>query len=170
MTRYWPLIVAGMLTIFCSGCEGVAHFPISDATADNADDRIIGKWKVMEDSDKNNYYEIYAAHPNFKYQYHYRVWDHGGTNPTFEGNCYFSKVGVTQFLNVPHYDEEHQKNCFLFIRILDADEGFDKLTVTSVCDTNMRALTSKEAVKAHIAKNLKNRSFYDDTVHFYRVK
>jgi hypothetical protein len=154
-----------------SSCEGVSKYPISDAYPENNDDRIIGKWKVKEDSAKNDYYEITAAHPNFRNQYHFKVWDRGGTNPSYEGNCYFSKVGVTRFLNIPFHDDEMKDGGgYIFLRILEENEAFDNVTTTTVCDTNMRTLGSKEAVKAFIAKNLKNKLFYCDTAHLYKVK
>jgi hypothetical protein len=157
-------------TIILTGCKSVATFPISDAVQENTDDRIIGKWKAIEDTNKNNYFEVLAAHPNFKNQYHVTIWDRGGTNATYEANCYFSKVGVTRFLNIPYWEGDFENRGYIFLKIIDVDDKFERLTTSTVKDFSLRSLKSKEEVKAHISKNLKKPDFYSDTLHFVRMK
>lgn len=158
-------------TLLWYGCESIANYPIDTPSPQILNDKLIGKWKIQEDTNADNYYEIYKADGrSAENQYHVRWWDRGGTNPTYEGNVYFSNVAGSMFLNVPYREEGFTNQGYLFIKILSANPAYDKVTTATFYDTTMRSLKSMEDVRRHITKHLNDAKFYNDTSHFYKVK
>jgi hypothetical protein len=152
------------------GCNSVAMYPIDNTPAENQESRITGKWKIVEDTDKHNYYAVSAAKGGQPGLYHVIFWDKGGKSPTYEGNIYFSRVGGERFINVPIWLDEKQRNGYFFLRVLDVDAGFTKMATATVCDTTLGQLKSSDEVRSLITGNLKKPQFYCDTAHFYKVQ
>jgi hypothetical protein len=163
------LYVLSAIILLSLGCKSVAKFPIDEPSMANLEDGLIGRWKFEEDTDKRNFYEIQRGDPYRSDRYHIKFWNRGGTNPTYEWNIHVSKIDGIQFINVPYYREGPRTHeGYLFLRILDANKDFTKMTTTTVYDTTMWELDQAE-VKERIRKNLNNPSFYYDTVHFYKI-
>lgn len=171
MKRYW-LIVLPLLVLF--SCTNVAKYPMDEPMAELVNDNIIGKWAAQEDSDKTNIIVITKSSDSFKYDLKY--WDNSGTNPKYESQVFFSKINDALFLNVACWDDvrDNNKYCqkvgYLFFKIVYATPDFSKMALTNVADPELQNLTSTLAVFNKIAKNLNNRSYYHDTVHFYKVQ
>ncbi len=169
MIKIWPLLFTAL--VLCAiGCNTPARFPIEAPLKVNMKDGIIGIWKFAEDTDKNNYYEVTASRSSVPYQYHVKFFNYGGTNATYEGNIYFSNVGGSTFINVPYLDEKTSRRGFFFLKVIDENFGFSKITTATVDDTTLWSLNSSAAVRQRISENLKNPKFYSDTVHLYKVK
>lgn len=166
MKKYISIIFA-LSVIFIAGCKSVANYPIDDPLAANADDRLIGKWKFREDTNKLNFYTIRKSETPYKY--HAQFWNRSGTNPTYEGSVYFSKIDNSLFLNIPCWEEEEEKMTYFFLKILAVNADYSQLTTATVFDTTMSTLKSKAEVRERIMKNLDNPEFYSDTVHFYKI-
>lgn len=102
-------LVLLIVILFTSySCKNTATYPISEPSAEMMDDRVAGKWKMIEDPVPENYYEVYRADKVFKdedvkYLYHIRFWNRKGTNPTFESNLHFSKINKELFINLPYW-------------------------------------------------------------------
>ncbi|MBL7683613.1 MAG: hypothetical protein JNK00_09665 [Flavipsychrobacter sp.] len=150
-----------------SSCNNVANFPIAPPDATATDDRIIGKWQFNEDTNANNYYEVYSGYESNTY--HIRFWDRGGTNPTYESNLHFSDVNGIRFINIPYFEEIGFLQ-YGFLKILDTDKDFTKITAAVVGDENIERIKSQEKLNAHITKNMNNPRFYSDTIHFYKIQ
>lgn len=167
MNAFLQILILTVLLLYCS-CDNISTYPISQPDASLDDDRLIGKWKFEEDTNKNNFYEVYpSAYPH---QYHVRFWNRGGTNPTYEGNVYYSKVQSDRFLNIPYFTSPLEGHWYIFLRILDINEDGSKMTGAVVGDETMRSLQSEKEVHNYIAQNINKRNFYLDTVHLYKFK
>jgi hypothetical protein len=158
-----PILAAGQINTI------VAKYPIDAPSKENLLDGILGKWKFKEDTDKNNFYEIIRRAPYNLDKYHLKFWNRGGTNPTYEANMHFSKIGNTQFINVPYFEENFTHKGFFFLKILDVNADFSKITAVVVHDTILWNLLEPE-VRQRIIKTLNNPAYYQDTVHFYKIK
>jgi len=169
------LALAAVIALNLCSCKNVATYPISEPSEKCSENRIEGIWKFREDTNSNNFYEVYRRDSTWKKSYHVRFWNRGGTNPTYEANIHFSKIGQTMFINVPYweFDEEHDNYSanrgYGFLKILDHNETFDQMTVAPVNDSTMRYLKNSEEVRAYITKNLNNPAFYQTPKHFYKV-
>jgi len=84
-----------LLPVFVKGQvrDVMAKYPIDAPSMDNLNDGILGRWKFEEDTNKNNFYEIIRRKPYALDKYHIKFWDRGGTNPSYEANMHFSKIG-----------------------------------------------------------------------------
>jgi len=151
-------------------CNNISTFPIGQPDQALDDDRLIGKWKFEEDTNKNNFYEVYTAHVDYPHQYHVRFWNRGGTNPTYETNVYYSTVNGDRFLNIPYFTNPLEGNWYIFVRILEVNKDGSKMTGAVVGDESMLGLKSEKAVHDYIAQNMNKPGFYIDTVHFFKVK
>ena len=174
-----------LILIFCvllaAGCQSFSKYPISDAKADLYDMRLYGKWKFAEDTNKNNYYLVQKDHDPGTNKYHVMFFDRGGKNRTFEGSIYFSKVGDALFLNIPcwvrHADkytdaikDYEETGGYFFIRVIDANGDYSKLTTATVLDDGLARLKSSKEVYTHIARHMNEPTYYHDTAHFYKVQ
>jgi len=169
MKQYKILWAISLLAIISIGCKSVANYPISNYIATYQDSRIIGNWKFIEDTDKRNFYEVRKAHIDTG-GFHVKFWDRGGTNPTYEANMYFSKIGGSLFINVPYWEGHFNNQGYFFLRVLEVNADFTKMTTATLYDTTLRSLGSSTEVRERIAKNLNNPAYYYDTAHFYKVK
>lgn len=159
------MLLVCMLAI---SCKNVANYPITNPKDGVKDDRIIGRWKFEEDTNTNNFYELYTAHKDYPNQYHIRFWNRGGTNPTYESNLHFSDVNGVRFINVPYFERDLPLQ-YGFLKILESNNDFTKFTAAVVGDETMQRIKTQQLLKAHIIKNINNPKFYSDTVHFYKI-
>jgi hypothetical protein len=155
-----------LVCLLAIGCKNVANYPITEPSATATDARVTGKWQFEEDTNKNNYYEVYPAHSDYPHSYHIRFWNRGGTNPTYESNLHFSDVNGVRFINVPYFGNGPLQ--YGFLKILESNSDFTKFTAAVVGDEKMEQIKSAEKLKAHIIKNINNPKFYSDTVHFFK--
>lgn len=162
------VILAATFLACSTGCKRIARYPISEPSAANMEDRIIGRWKLEEDTNKNNFYEILKGYGPLKY--HVKFWDRGGTNPTYESNLFFSRIGNATFINAPYWEDGFTNKGYFFLKILKVNESYDKITTAMVADTTMLALKNSAEVHDRIARNLDKPSYYHDTMHFYKMK
>lgn len=157
------LLLTIMLTV---SCKNVANFPITPPGATATDDRIIGKWQFKEDTNASNYYEVYSGYE--ANTYHIRFWDRGGVNPSYESNLHFSDVKGIRFINIPYFEEIGFMQ-YGFLKILDIDRDYTKITAAVVGDTTLSLITSQKALRKRIIKKMSNKNFYSDTIHLYKI-
>ncbi len=164
---FLPLLVF----MFLCSCKSICKFPITDASSNNLNDSLIGNWKFEEDTNKNNFYEVFSGYPGYETNmYHVKFWNRGGTNPTYESIAFLSKIGGATFINVGYSEYNgNDHNGYLFLKILSVNKTFTKMTTTTVHDTTLWTLNQKQLQK-RIIENLNNPAYYYDTVHFYKVK
>lgn len=159
------LILYCLLTIY--GCSNIANFPLSSPNEKVSDPRIMGVWKLEEDTNTNNFYEVCRIDEPFKY--HTKFWDKGGTNPTYESAIFFSEVASERFINVPYFDGRPWVIRYMFLRVLNVDKDFTRITAAVVGDTTMRRIPHPKALRRHVAGNIHNSAFYSDTIHLYKT-
>ena len=151
--------------LFCS-CRYTSTHPIDDPRKDCMNDAIVGKWKLVEDTNKNNFYQVEKS-PFSPYAYHVKFFDRGGRNRTYEADVHFSNIEKNSFLNVPYWEYDLSKNRgYFFLKILNITK--DSALVTMVGDNNMRVLPDKNAVRSRITANLNKPEYYVYTFHFYK--
>lgn len=163
------------LIIFSCGTPSV--YPIDNPSAKTKDNRIIGKWKYENDTNKANFYAISKSVDPYKY--HVKFWNRGGTNPTYEANIYFSKIGKTKFINVPYWEKTSQtgddfkdwtNRGYFFLRILKINKDFTRITTATVNDEKIKAIKSKAELRRYLSKNINNPNICSDTASFYKLK
>lgn len=166
------LLLFLLLLPVCAGAQInniMARYPIDEPAMENLDDGIKGKWKFAEDTNRNNYYEVLRGDPYATDKYHIIFWGRGGTNAGYESNLHFSKIGRTRFINVPFSDRASSRRGYFFLKILDTDAGFTKMTAVAYNDTTLWN-QPQEQIKKRISRNIGNPAYFRDTVHFYKVK
>ena len=170
MKQYFRYSIILLLIAVVAGCKSVANFPISAPSSTDREDRIAGRWKLTEDTNKNNFFAIEKGNDYNPDKYHVQFWNKGGTNPTYEVEAYFSKIGNSMFLNVPYPEKGMEKRGYFFLKILDANADYTKITTATVHDTTLRSLKNEREVLKLITENIDNPAFYYDTCHFYKLK
>ncbi|MCD6012858.1 MAG: hypothetical protein K0Q79_2720 [Flavipsychrobacter sp.] len=169
--KKYLLIVLPLLMMF--SCKNVAKYPMDEPMPELVNDGLIGKWQANEDSDKNNIIVITKSNDSFKYDLKY--WENGGSNPKYVSQVHFSKINETLFLNVACWDDirndkvYYQKVGYIFFKVVYATPDYSKLVLTTVSDTSLCSLKSGLEVFNRIAKNLNNKAYYHDTLHFYKL-
>lgn len=171
--RYVHLVI---LVLLVAACGTPAKFPISFPSSKNVDDRIIGKWKFEEDTNKNNYYEISKSVEEF--QYHVRFFDRGGTNPTYEANVFFSNLNGVKFLNVPYYEKTTDpkyvggmKNMgYFFLKISEANEDFSRLVTYTVTSKELSKIDNWRDLTRYIYEHEDDNNIFTNKAHFYKIK
>lgn len=162
-----PITLLIITLLLFSSCKYTSTYPIDDAKENCMNDAIIGKWKLKEDTNKNNFYEVYRSVFSPNNSYHIRFFDRGGRNPHYEADVHFSCLESAQFLNVTYWEYDLDKNRgYFFLRILNVNDK--DATVAMVTDNSLRELSNKEAVRQRITKNLSNPQYFKDTFHFYK--
>lgn len=110
--------------------------------------------------------------------YHITYFNAGGENPQFQQwGAFLSKVNKYHFLNVKYRDyhindkgellDQPAEEGQLIIRLVGVTKN--SIAAAVVADTGLKRLPNSAAVRKLVAKNLNNKSFYCDTVHFYKV-
>ena len=160
-----PLLCAALL-LMSFGRKNVCRFPIDNASRIK-NDGIIGTWKWKEDTNKANFFEVSRCAPYSSPAYHVKFWDRGGTNPTFEANVHFSKVGDATFINVPYWEGlSSQFRGYFFLKIINANKGFTDITAAVVNDDQLGRM-DQAGLKQRIAARVNDPTFYSDTIHIY---
>lgn len=89
-------------------------------------------------------------------------------------NTHMSIIAGDTFLNIPYWDTkgtgpfDDDDEGYVFVRFLALNK--DRMSIAVVSDASMRNLPNSAAVREKIQRNLNNRNFYKDTIHFYKVK
>lgn len=168
MKQLFYLVIAGYLLFSVAGCSNIASYPISQADSGLYDEGYTGKWKFEEDTNSHNFYAISKGlTPN---KYHIKFWDRGGKNPTYEGEAYLSVVNGEKFFNLPCLDESREQYGYLFLKLIDVNKSYSKITAAVVGDVTMQSLRNEEEVYRHVHNNMNKAVFYSDTIHLYKVK
>lgn len=99
--------------------------------------------------------------------------DKGGKNPHYQQwSMRMDEVAGSTFITSDYWrtigNSNKRETGYVIYKVLKASS--DSLVVCAISDPGMRDLGSSAAVKERIAKNINNTAFYDDAVHFYKVK
>lgn len=169
--------VGALYAIMLVACGTPSPFPLSFPSSKNTDDRIVGNWKLMEDTNKYNFYEVTKRDMDGDFQYHVRFFDKGGINPSYEASIFFSNIGDIKFLNVPYFQKIEGKDGsddwndrgYFFVRILQTDKDFNNVTTATVNSSSLTRIGSAFLLRTYMNLNVNNPHIYSDTVHFYKV-
>jgi len=117
------------------------------------------------DSEKKNRAFNYYITSNFK------------NNQYFQWTVFMSEINNAKFLNVTYRSINADRNTkpsnlmeisgYLFLKILDASS--QQIVATIVRDSTLKMQKSSIDVRNIIAKNINNKYFYSDTLHFYKI-
>jgi hypothetical protein len=172
------VILILLAAVLLGACGTPSRYAISNPSAKAADDRIVGKWKYEEDTNKNNFYAITKAYKGYPHQYHVKFWNRGGTNPTYEFNVYFSEIDGTKFINIPFYEKlkqprdgkDWENKGYFFLKVVNSNQDFSRITTATVNDKALKKMKNSSEVRKYLAKNINNPKSYSDTAHFYKVR
>lgn len=168
-------IVLSIMLLY--SCGTPSPFPLTLPSNAFAEDRIVGNWKMEEDTNTKNFYEVKQRDTVDRFNYHVRFFNRGGSNPTYEANIFFSDVGNTKFINVPYWVDVDgpgdlmgwDNRGFFFVRIIDANDDYTRLTTATVNTATLKEFSNSILLKKYIEMNINNPDIYSDTVHFYKV-
>ncbi len=177
MRMFLQILVLSISVLFFYSCGTPSPFPLSLPSNAYNDDRIVGNWKMEEDTNGYNFYEITQRDTVDRFNYHVRFFNRGGTNPTYEANVFFSQIGgyganTVRFLNVPYIEVNghtwRDKGYFL-VRILEMNDDLTEVTTATVDHKALTEMKRTEELNGFINDNIDNPKIYSDTVHFYKV-
>lgn len=169
-------LISGVAVLFISfaviGCKGYAKYPMMQMTGIKTDPKLIGIWRLQEDTDKHNFFVI---EPVDDYHYALTYMNKGGINRVFENyGAYISDINGTKFFNVTYRNIDWDamtttEEGYIFFKVVDTDELGWQMTLVLVTDTSMKACKNSIEVRDRIARNINNPDFYDQPVHLYKV-
>jgi hypothetical protein len=121
---------------------------------------------MKEDPDEHNYFVLERYTTN---EFVFTYMNRGGSNRTYEnfGMC-FSKVGNVDFINIGMYNSERRRREYFFAKVTDLDKRGWDMTLWLVNDTTLKNITSRAALRDHIAKNVNNPAFFAKPVHMHK--
>ena len=147
--------------IFNNAC---ARFAIDEKPNIPADSNLIAIWKMKEDVDEHNYFVMERYD---RYNFLFTYMNKGGSNRTYEHvRVFFSNIGNTEFLNLQYEDRDKIGYCFL--KVTDHDSRGWDMTLSLVTDTTLKNITSREALRERLTKNINNPGYYAKPVHFHK--
>lgn len=174
------LFIVGIL-ILCSAYKfkPTSKFCIDKQPKVNVDTTLLGIWKLAEDGNKKDYFLVQEykdvfkdtlPHPRREPEYAGRHqlyfvtrFDNNGTNPHFQSwPAFLSDIKGNIFINIGDNDDGS-----LFTRILSRKK--DTLTIAIVADKMLHELNSCDEVQQRFEKQYTKSSFYNDTLHLYKV-
>ncbi len=105
-------------------CESYAPVPIDDKPIVKIDKRLLGIWKMLEDTDKHNYFVIETLD---SYRYNMTYMNRGGDNRGLEHfPGFISDVNKVKFLNITYRDRSKKTGSYFFLKILQIENmGFE---------------------------------------------
>ncbi len=141
-----------------------AKFPLDEKPSVIADTDLIAIWKMKEGVDPHDYFVVERYQIN---EFVFTYMNRGGSNRTYENvSAFFSKIGNVDFLTVCLYDQETNTPGFFFLKVIDRDNRGWHMSLSLVADTTLKELTSSNAVRARIEKNITNPKYFMKPVHF----
>lgn len=153
-----------LLALFgLESCE-LSDYPIDTQAVIKTDARLLGKWKEKEKKGQSDLYTLTKKGEN-RYQVTVKEYE---LKRTLKYDAFLSDVNNVPYLNVLYKDDS--ANGYLFLKILDINAAGNLITATSVSDSMMKHMHSSAEVRERIRQNLNNPKFYNDTLHFYKVK
>ncbi len=151
------------LRIFSKFCS---KFSLDEKPNVPADTNLIAIWKMKEDVDEHNYF-VMERYNYFEFAFTYM--NRAGSNRTYENvGAFFSKIGNAVFINVECYDYEAKRPGYFFLKVTDLDSRGWNLTLSLVADSTLKDITSRDALRERLAKNVNNPGFYKEPVHFHK--
>lgn len=186
-----PDIILLTLVVLSIGCKSYSKHPIDEKPLVKIDNRILGLWKAVEDTDKANYIiiqnysdvqEIDTHRPDIeaknKHCFLYMTYmNWSGENPRYQQFSVFpSKIKGETFLNVMYtytpmvngaYVVEREEDGYFFVKLIRVTT--DTIVTAIVADTTLKQLPNSKEVRNRLEKNSSKRGFYSDTMHFYKV-
>lgn len=174
--KYLGLIIFSFSVLVCKAQKGdpfpelrlfekvYSKYSLDEQPRVPADTNMIAIWKMAEDVDAHNYFVLERYSLN---EFVCTYMNRGGNNRTYENfGLFFSKVGNANFLNVGYRDNQTNTSGYFFLKVTDQDVRGWNMTLSLVTDTTLRAITSREALRERIAKNIDNPNFYGKPMHF----
>ncbi len=153
-----------LLFVLCFGaCDYVSMYSIDKPALIKMDTRMLGIWKLVEDTSLANYFIIERKDDyNCKITY----MNKNGENPQFAHfPAFFSMVDSVSFLNVSYKDYNSQG--FFFLKVLDFNVNV--LTVAMYADTNLSKTHTPLEVRAEIERNVHDPRYFKDVYHLRKV-
>jgi len=143
-----------------------AKYALDEHPKEPADTDFIAIWKMEEDADQHNYIVVERRAVN---EFVFTYMNRGGSNRTYENfGAFFSKLGNTNFINVRVYNREQKRVEYFFLKATDIDDRGWGMTLSLVNDTTLKNISSREALRNHLTKNVNNPAFFSKPVHFHK--
>lgn len=168
--KYYAFAIMLMgIVLLGSSCKNTASYALDkEPVPEIQKDQVMGRWKFEEDTNSGNFYEITKADVSIPNQYHIRFWNRGGANPSYEANGFFSVVKGYGFFNVPYFEKGLTNFGYGFLKLVEIDADFTRLTAAVVGDETMRSLASEAEVRKYVTAHVDDPAFYSDTIHLFK--
>jgi hypothetical protein len=163
--RYTLLFLSFLSFILISAARvTVSYAPIDEKPSVLIDNRMLGIWKMNEDTNYHNYFVVEKRN-DFEYALTYM--NRGGDNKTYERfTLYPSVVNGITFLNVLYeidWEERKKPNGFVLLKVVNFDGP--SFTAAVCSDPSLKNLTRSQDVRERVSKNINNAVYYKDTIH-----
>lgn len=141
----------------------VANVRIDERPKMAVDERLVGKWRAMEDTDVLNYCLVEKS-SDLEYKVVYM--NNGGVKLARNvENVFFSEINGTKFLSLPTGSKK--RIGFILFKILSLEK--DQVVGAVVQDKRLAQIGQRAELRALIEQNLTTPSFYGKVMHFKRV-
>ena len=163
MNKCYSIILLLLCALGIGGCDYVARYPIDKPALIKMDTRMLGIWKLTEDTSTHNYFVIERKDDfNCKVTYMNRY----GENPQYAHfPVFFSMVDSVPFFNVSYRD--YSASGYFFLKILEFNVNV--LTVAMYADSNLLQTKTPGDVRESIHKNLNDPRYFKQVYHFRKV-
>ena len=186
-----PLLV---VTVLASACRGYSRHPVDSKPQEEIDERLLGKWRPLEDPDTENYVLVKTVeniHVSKSREKHSENWkkgdlacdrcfysmtyfDYHGRNPLFGGwEAFASKIKGNIFINLSYRDTtsgRRDKQGYLLLLVSRISPKSDTVSISVVGDPQITDLQASQSVRNYVEQNVTNPMLYSRTLHFVRLK
>lgn len=146
----------------------MAKFPIDEKATVPIDYRLVGIWKMEEDTNKHNYFVVEKRDD---FQYNVTYMNQNGNNRRYEHwGVSISEINNTKFFNIPFSSWPDGNNSgFIFMKINNIDKDGWHMSGALVNDTTLKNMTSSVEVRKRITENMDIKSYFSKPLHFKRL-
>jgi hypothetical protein len=162
------LLFISIATLAIAGCNSVAHYPIDEKPQIPIDYRLVGIWKMEEDTNKHNYFVIEKLDD---YQYNMTYMNQDGNNRGYEHwRGSISNINNAKFINIPYSDwPDGNNHGLIFMKINNIEKEGWTMSGAFVNDSGLKNCKSSAEVRKRIADNMDKNSYFSKELHFERL-
>jgi hypothetical protein len=163
MIRRSGFVILLACMLMAMACKYTASFPIDQPAKLKIDPRLLGIWKMQEDTSCSNYFVVEQ-----KDDYHYKATyiNKNGDNAVYSHfPIHYSEIEGSGFLNVSYVDQGYLT--YFFTRVTDMSN--EKMTLVMYADSSILKAASPDTVRMTIKRHLDDPGYFRDTFHFRKV-
>ena len=162
MKNYFVVAVVAFIFLISCAFSNISIFSIDDYPMHKVDERLLGKWKLLEDTTGQSFFTV-RMDGEYQYKISGRV-NAGGNNYLNQSTAFVSEIGSVQFLNITcNYNNIKG---YVFLKLADIDTIQKTVTAFMISDSTLNTIESRQELKDIITANINNPGFYNKGLHF----